>query len=92
MAKISIEKRPCRREGCGFTQDSKTVLRERADVETRFGLLASVESAAPTTFLNTGRLHGTYPRSSVDSAVLPDGRRPAAIAQIRITGDIHTNE
>jgi hypothetical protein len=56
LAKISIEKRPCRREGCGFTQDSKTVLRERADVETRFGLLASVESAAPTTFLNTGRL------------------------------------
>ena len=43
MAKISIEKRPCRREGCGFTQDSKTVLRERADVETRFGLLASTQ-------------------------------------------------
>jgi hypothetical protein len=28
----------------------------------------------------------------VDSAVLPDGRRPAAIAQISITGDMHTNE
>ena len=30
---------------CGFTQDSQTVLRGRAVVETRFGLLEAIEAS-----------------------------------------------
>jgi len=48
-------------------------------------------SGSSPSLLTKNRLHGNYPRGSVESGGLPDCRRPAAIAQIGITGDIRTN-